>query len=81
MTEARYIRRLLMTAGILGALVTSSPAAAAPIVGVASVIHGDTIEIHGVRIDAALEQQVLDVTQGQRVADVQHDYQPDHFRR
>ena len=50
MTGARHVRRLLMAAGMLGALVTSSPAAAAPIVGVASVIDGDTIEIHGVRI-------------------------------
>jgi hypothetical protein len=32
-------------------------------------------------VDAALEQQVLNVAQGQRVADVRHDDQPDHFRR
>ncbi len=32
-------------------------------------------------VDAALEQQVLDVTQGQRVAQVHHDHQADHLRR
>jgi hypothetical protein len=32
-------------------------------------------------VDAALEQQVLDVAQRQRVADVHHDHQPDHFWR
>jgi len=30
-------------------------------------------------IDAALEQQILDLAQRQRVADVQHPRQADHF--
>src|SRR5579863_859383 len=32
-------------------------------------------------IDAALEQQVLDVAQAERVAHVHHDHEPDHLRR
>ena len=31
-------------------------------------------------IDPALEQQVLDIAQRERVADVHHDHQPDHLR-
>jgi hypothetical protein len=32
-------------------------------------------------VDAALEQQVLDVAQGQRVLHVHHHHQPDHLGR
>jgi hypothetical protein len=31
-------------------------------------------------VDAMLEQQVLDIAQRERVADVHHDDQPDHLR-
>jgi hypothetical protein len=30
-------------------------------------------------VDAALEQQILDVPQRKREADVHHDHEPDHF--
>ena len=50
---------------------TSSPAAAASIVGVASVIDGDTIEIHGIRIrlhgiDAPESRQLCTRPTGER---------------
>jgi endonuclease YncB( thermonuclease family) len=44
MTVRRFIRGFAFGLTILAA--TSSPAAPAPIVGVASVFDGDTIEIH-----------------------------------
>jgi hypothetical protein len=33
------------------------------------------------QVDAAFEQQILDVAEAQRKSDVHHDHQPDHLRR
>ena len=71
MTGARRLHRLIIAAGVIAALATSSTAAAAPIVGVASVIDGDTIEIHGVRIrlhgiDAPESRQLCTRPTGER---------------
>ena len=67
------IRRLISGAafGLTILAATSSPAAPAPIVGVASVIDGDTIEIHSVRIrlhgiDAPESRQLCTRTTGER---------------
>lgn len=56
---------------VVGTLATSSPAAAVPIAGVASVIDGDTIDIHGVRIrlhgiDAPESRQLCTRPTGER---------------
>lgn len=71
MTRARPPHRLVIAAGVVCALATSSPAAATSIVGVASVIDGDTIEIRGVRIrlhgiDAPESRQLCTRPTGER---------------
>ena len=71
MTQVGYLRRLIIAAGVVGVVATSSTAAAVPIVGVASVIDGDTIEIHGVRIrlhgiDAPESRQLCTRPTGER---------------
>lgn len=71
LTSARGIHLLIIAAGVTVALATASPAARAPIVGVASVIDGDTIEIHSVRIrlhgiDAPESRQVCTRPTGER---------------
>ena len=67
------IRRFIscVAFGLTVLTVTSSPATAAPIIGVASVIDGDTIEIHGVRIrlhgiDAPESRQLCTRPTGER---------------
>ena len=65
------IRHSPIGVSVIGTLATSSPAAAAPIVGVASVIDGDTIEIHGIRIrlhgiDAPESRQLCTRPTGER---------------
>lgn len=40
----------MIRATVIAALLAASPALAEPIVGVASIVDGDTIEIHGQRI-------------------------------
>ena len=60
-----------MAAGVMWVLAASRPAAAAPIVGVASVVDADTIESHGVRIrlygiDAPESRQLCTRPNGER---------------
>lgn len=74
MTRARSIHRLIIATGVIVALAASTAAAAAPIVGVASVasvVDGDTVEIHGVRIrlhgiDAPESRQLCTRPTGER---------------
>ena len=69
MSIRRFISCAAFGLAILAA--TASPATPAPIVGVASVIDGDTIEIHGVRIrlygiDAPESRQLCTRPTGER---------------
>ena len=72
-TAIMSIRRFIsgVAFGLTVLTATSGPATAAPIVGVASVIDGDTIEIHGVRIrlhgvDAPESRQLCTRPTGER---------------
>ena len=78
-SEARIRLCLLLIAVMLGASPALGGEASPEIVGRASVIDGDTIDLHGVRvrlsgIDAPESAQLCRSAHSQRVAGLQHGY-------